>query len=545
MKKYLFLFLIPFLVLFPSFRSSADSGSIGSLYGFSVSDRPVMNSNGYANSSIYVPGILNTGFASYDSTHFVDYFDTIQFPSSYNASDFPYFVFCFNNSGDSIYFYAFDESIDVVRSTNGYLFSVNDDDQHQVLSVLYSYSNNSWSFDPSSGVNIINIGGVGDVQDVISLVGYGFWFFSNTHLYAMTSGYDPNTYSLLSTWRTNPELFTDVNYSLYDSNGNLDYNNPLLGGSGESAANNLYMNNPKWQFNNIPSFGSLLDTNSKGNAVFSGQLTDYQKQNLNNFKLQFSFNTFWSGYTVRIGSDDVTPITTNFSKTFLYETEISLSDFYNSGGICSFYIDDIFENSVSNDVDQTVNDFADFYIHEYGSGTSNFRTSFNVKLVALDNSGDSGICTAYYSYKTGTGQTTNNSMGINSNPYVDNDGNSSGVTDPFDNPSGNNNGVGNVGDGSIVNNNNPVININNNNQFEDGDSDGLLTKILLLLANNQTASSEGLAEVADTSGYVQVLGATFTAVPTNWWTVLTAAFIASIGIIVISFVLKVILNFVT
>lgn len=577
MKKYLILFLIPFLVLLPSFGSSAaSSGDLESEYGYDSNYFTDYNnsiiglcSNEYQNSSIYDSSLTHHLFGNYDLWTTYKESVTLAQVLSYNFnqhdfSNYPYFiVFNYQYGGGNlidVVFYS-EDTYYVTFGSSGYFSSENNESICQ-----YQFTRNPGSgditFSSYTERSLSVVPGSGSSGEPYYDYTYGtlvmYQLISNYHIYDCTQTYT-SYYDGLSAFNAflndDPNYinqFKDVNYLLYDSNGSFDYTNPINGyngGSGsdqdgETAANNLYMQNPNWQFRNIPSFGSLLDTNSKGQAIFSGQLTDYQKQNLNNFRLDFTFNTFWSGQTFSIASDDVTQVRHDFSKSFLYQIQVPLSEFYSGGSLYSFYIDDIFANSVSNDSDQTLSDWADYYIHEYNHNTDTFRTAFTVNLIALDNSGQSGSCTAYYSYKTGTSQTTNNSMGINSNPYVDEEGNASGVTDPTQDPSGDGSGsgVGNVGDGSIVNNNNPVININNNNSLSDGDSDGLISKILLMIANNQSATSSGIEEIADTSGFVELMGATWLAVPTSWWTTLTAAFIASIGILVVGFIIKIIIG---
>ena len=507
--------------------------------------------SGWQNSSSYESGYI-VNFSSNDiNLSLLNNLNNLPIPSEIpDISEKKIYVFY--ESGNNFDIFFVDKKYNIQDYNEGILalgFASELTDEF-IYKVYYTYSNDSYTYTfdkltpnaDNSAVPPIRYLNVGDggylcaASDVI----YACDNYTANLPYAMSYF----AYFLVD-YSNQPYQYVNSNYIAIDMGEDGGFGGSGSGSeSGETSANNLYMENPNWQFKNIPSFGTILDTNSRGQAIFSAQLTDYQKENLNKFRLDFTFNTFWNGNTYHIGVDDVTVIKDPFSKSFLYQVQVPLSQFYSGGSMYSIYIDDIFNNSVSSDQDQTVDDFASFYINEYNHETSNFRTSFTVNLVSLDNSGDSGSCTAYYSYKTGTSQTTNNSMGINNNPYVDDDGSASGVTDPTQDSSGSGSGsgVGNVGDGSIVNNNNPVININNNNTLSDGDSDGLISKILLLIANNQSATSSGIEEIADTSGFVDLMGASWLAVPTTWWTTLTAAFIASIGILVVGFILKIIIG---
>lgn len=558
-KKIIIFFLCLCIAFFPivsSLTIQAASNNFADVYGYDLIDRGTWTNSGWTSSSIYnsrIQGLPNYGTFSDTIKQTINNLSV----EGVSISDYPsFFIFSdLSNVSDKMTFYIYflHEGARIgfsgTTSYYGYIYNSEYTD-YQRMKVELKPSNGSiisssiqnldfgsskcTSFSTSSTKlicsNIDDIYGTLDRTDSAK-----YWFFDST---------------------MNLSKGAKINYLLYDNEGNIDYNNPITNPVyQESSSNNLYMDNAKWSFD-IPFYsldqsGAVYGT---GTATFSGSLNEFQINNTSDFTLEFLFTSFLSGYRYSWAQDSEKE---DFSYKYIYSTEISLSDFYTNGQVASFNISDIFDNSISvnpTHLGTSITEDCSVISNSQAVNISNWNTTFTVALKS--NNEYSGKCSTMYSYLLRKSKNKDNSMQTNENPFLGEEGfNSSPDSDIFNGDgvsgsSGNSNSNANIGDYSVVNNNNPQITINNNNDngftnaIENGDSDGLLSKLLLLLANNQSTTSNGLSEIADTDGYVQVMGSVFTAVPVSWWTTLTVAFVACIGILVVSFVIKIILKFV-
>ena len=108
---------------------------------------------------------------------------------------------------------------------------------------------------------------------------------------------------------------------------------------------------------------------------------------------------------------------------------------------------------------------------------------------------------------------------------------------------GNSNSNSNIESGAIVINNNPTFN-NKNDLSSDGNS-GLIPFILGLIAGNKKASTSTVENISNTDGWLSIMNTTFSFVPAGVWTLLIGAFTAAVGIMIVSFILGIIIKFIT
>lgn len=563
-KKFFIFFFCVCIAFFPLVNTltvhAEESNKLSDIYGFDFSSRKVFTSSGWENSPLYKNNSNHFGFVSSPNSTLYDMLDNLTLPSGIDFDKYPlFFIWSYsaNWSSSDIYVYLFEPNIRVASGYNCNGFGYPYDRSTKYCFLTYSVVNGSYVLQNSQLDLDIPTNNNNKIGLFTSDRDTGRFIASNIdHVYGSNSSTYTQLYDNCIGWDIPNDDFYKINYLIYDSNGNIDYNNPITNPVyEETSSNNLYMDNAKWSFD-IPYYsldqsGAVYGT---GTATFSGSLNEFQINNTSDFTLEFLFTSFLSGYRYSWAQDSQKE---DFSYKYIYSTEIPLSDFYSNGQVASFNISDIFDNSISvnpTHLGTSITEDCQVISNSQAVNISNWNTTFTVALKSNDNY--SGKCSTMYSYLLRKSKNKDNSMQTNENPFLGEEGsNSSPDSDIFNGDgvsgsSGNSNSTANIGDYSVVNNNNPQITINNNNDngftnaIENGDSDGLLSKLLLLLANNQSTTSNGLSEIADTDGYVQVMGSVFTAVPAAWWTTLTVAFVACIGILVVSFVIKIILKFV-
>ena len=368
----------------------------------------------------------------------------------------------------------------------------------------------------------------------------------------------------------------NVNY-LYENAHSLGGFDNLVGigtGSGsdepestETSANNLYLNNAKWTFS-IPKWSNL--TGYSGNATFSSSLNDFQTDNLEDFYLRFQFRidttvsyvdsgeggTSGGGHGTSVSGNNIS--TGYLQKTFSYKDsttgnnykDVQLQYFYNQGCSQSFMtLNGIFDRCMLqklslNNSSSSDTSFYNWYNDAVNSNTHTVTKAMLYCYATLYDSdgGSSGNCTYYYNLLTGESGVTDSSMSINSNPVVDEEGNVE--YDPSDD----------VGSGTSINNNNSnsgvnvTQTVNVNNDSSDSKS-WLWTLISSLLTSgsdddsiSQAGMSDTLVNLVGINPWISLMSTVFGFVPATVWTSLSVAFIAVLGIMVVAFVLRVLLD---
>lgn len=367
---------------------------------------------------------------------------------------------------------------------------------------------------------------------------------------------------------TNVNVY-NVNY-LYDSEACPSLNGldglENVGGSyvpdsNETSENNLYMRDSKWSFS-MPKWSNL--TGYSGNATFSASLNDFQQENLNDFYLRFQFTIHTqlsyvssndpgnSGGGHGIDASDTGTVKTGYSsQIFDYKdsstgnkyNDVTLQDFYNMGCSKAFMtlngiFDRCYQKSLTGNSLDT--NFASWY------GTYSNSSKYTVTKAILycyatlyDSSGNaSGNCTYYYDLLNGTSGITDSGMSVNNNPYVDEDGNVE--FDPGSSDSTTDNYTGN---GVNVT---QTVNVNNN-----GSSDSSKSWIFTLVSSLISSDDENITEagMSDTlinlvgiNPWIALMSSTFGFIPATVWTVLSLCFVVVMGILVVAFVLRIILD---
>lgn len=361
----------------------------------------------------------------------------------------------------------------------------------------------------------------------------------------------------------------NVNYLYDNAHGIGGFDNlsgigdglPEGGNSDESSENNLYLQDSKWNFS-IPAWKKL--TSYSGNATFSASLNDFQQENLNDFYLRFTFAIYTTQSYVDIsyggggtsgGGHDIDVLGSGSQytgyKNYIFKyldsssnnqyLDVTLQDFYNMGSSKAFMtLNGIFDRCYKVGFSGNMSDtkFLDWY-NEAIVSSANTTTKATLYCYATlyDSSGNtSGNCTFYYDLLNGTSGVTDSSMSVNNNPYVDEDGDIS-TTIPEEGTTEstyNGNGV-NVTQNVTVNN-------------DSGDSKSWLWTLIssLISSDDETVSQAGMSDTlvnfVGINPWISLMSTTFGFIPATIWTTLSACFLVVMGILVVAFVLRIILD---
>lgn len=370
----------------------------------------------------------------------------------------------------------------------------------------------------------------------------------------------------------------NINY-LYDSGecvpltglDNLENTENYGSGSSESSetsANNMYLRNSKWSFAFPSKWSNMMGYS--GNATFTASLNDWQSENLNDFYLRFTFSIETTLSYVQSGDSGSSSgshgsavngstdyVTGYLNSIFSYKDsttnqeycDVPLQTFYNMGCSKSFMslngiFDRCFQKKLSlNDSSTNSTSFVSWY-STYGNNAQYTVSKAMLYCYATlyDQDGNSsGNCTYYYNLLTGESGIKDSSMNVNSNPLVDEDGNI--VQDTGEDGSG----------GTSINNDNSnsgvnvtqTVNVNNDSSES---KSWLWTLVTNLISGSdeeglaQAGMSESLSSLAGINPWLSIMSSTLGFVPATVWTSLSVAFIAVLGIMVVAFVLRVLLD---
>lgn len=373
-----------------------------------------------------------------------------------------------------------------------------------------------------------------------------------------------------------PNQNTNINYLLannqtgYDSTGNgggFDVPDPspddvvYPDGSGGTVDNNMYLKTADWKFNIPKYWGNVTSVYpqsqytsnwGQGNIYFYCLTNDFQKANASDFYLRFHFNLFMKG---RHFSDVDSSINEIFYSGFFYQyVDIQLSNLTNSDYQVSFTVDDIFSHA-TNPSGQSVYDYITSNdIKNYRAIDSwNWNIECKATLISTKSSvGDSGSIIEKYDFISQVAKESGNNITTNSNPFIpddleDFDPDSVPVVSDSDQFSSNG--------GNIVINNNPNFTNNNNNDSNisnvvngDGNPFNLLIDKLFGDGTVQNGSIGGTTQnqllgMTGASRWLAVANDAMSWIPSSVWAELSLFLTICLGVLVVGFILRIILDF--
>ena len=364
--------------------------------------------------------------------------------------------------------------------------------------------------------------------------------------------------------------------------------------SGGTDENNLVLENSDWIFRNkqySAPYSNVINTGSvipNGTCTFVSELNDYQIANLDNFEIVYSFSFELDVNYQNWGSNDLGPFKQtskllnnkkNYKASFLYQFDShpeliqSLSSFYSAGCSHSFTYNDLFNNLNSSSGTTLVN-----LLNQMKELDSVEYNKFNIICTAwLDSSGttkSSGKRTEWYNPMSKKGYTIDDSANYNPNPYVPSDedqgeddvqpkpntpgpgGNVPDNTEPSTSDDGTTvtSGNGNV---NVTVQNNPTFNNNVNGGSSSG-SDltnpenagvvnfwNVFNPVNLFfgqLIKGKDASVETISDATHSNGWLELMGEIFSFLPASFWSAMGTFFVACLGIVVVAFVIRIILD---
>lgn len=375
----------------------------------------------------------------------------------------------------------------------------------------------------------------------------------------------------------------------------LNYSSAFISANnsdGQSVYNNLVMDSGDWTFNNssfTAPYNVSFNTGSiypNGTISYSFFPNDYQIQNSTRYTITlgftFDYSVNYKNWGAQNGVFDSTNELTNNKKTysanFHYSNngveyiDIPLSTFINNGNTASYTFEEIFKHLVGDNTsyESVLLTSKELDYVEYNK--------FNVTCTAFISSGteSSGNVTEWYNPMNKKGYTTDSSGKVNKNPYngsngsdvssvgsapgtAGNDGdNSNNIGGGSSNGSGSADAYSSVGN-ITINNNNTAYGGNGNggNGNGGGGSGGSETSeaaismwntfnpfklIFNKLTGDVTNISDDVAETLGANGYISVLSTTFGFLPSECWTVLTWFLGATLAILIVGVILRILLD---
>lgn len=319
------------------------------------------------------------------------------------------------------------------------------------------------------------------------------------------------------------DQFFNVNYLIYNNEGQLDYDNPISGGGsseGGEPENYLYLDSPDFIFN-IPKYTFTPPVYGQGSIIFNANINDYQRDHLNDFNINIMYTLMYDvDATLYNPNDELTQRNFNIYKGIVITSE-SLDQFYNQGSSLSYNISDIFEQ-------------LDFYeLSEINNYVSVDFNKWQIKCQAWITTNDdvaSGNYTEVYNFLTKESVTTDSSLRYNNNPYIEDGSNGSG-----DNYFPDNDTVSSGGN-QLINNDNDSIVIESNGEVAERVIDKLIPE------DGNGGLSEELQESFNNNGWLELCKSVMPMLPETFWDKFGLYAIACLGIASAAFVLRLILD---
>ena len=368
--------------------------------------------------------------------------------------------------------------------------------------------------------------------------------------------------------------------------------NPLLSSGSDNGTdeNYLVMDDGDWTFKNSQysaPYSNVIDTGSvipNGSCTFQFDLNDYQLENTSNFEIcyyfTFDLDVNYQNWGDAFGVFKSTSKLLNNKKNFKAQFDYSYNDspalienlqsFYNSGCSHSFTFEELFNNfhgTSSSSLTNLLTQMKELDYVEYNK----FNVTCTAFLDSQNTVKSSGFITEWYNPMSKKGLTTDESGKTNPNPYIpspEDQGEDDvqpkphtpgpGGNDPDDNTTtttttGNGNGV------NVTVNNNPTFNNNVSSKSSGGfDTSGTnpenasvfnfyntFSPFKFIFGKLAGDNSSDVSEVEDVTGvnpWIQLMSTTFGFLPASFWTLLVGMFGACVGIIVVAFILRVILD---
>lgn len=341
-----------------------------------------------------------------------------------------------------------------------------------------------------------------------------------------------------------------INYMLYDSEGNMNYDNPLLNGggsgsvypdgSGGEADNNLVLKNPDFKWN-VPKYWSSVSSIypqevytsnwGSGTVSFSALLNDFQIDNLDKFDLAIDFYVYFEINGLQsYGSEVSTKKASKFNMDTIY---ISLSDFYNNGQSVSYNLNNLFDLYLKNANDDSLLSYIEPFKHYYQIDYWDWYINGYVNLVeSSDHSSKSGNYIEGYNFISQVSKEYSDNITNNDNPYIPDNEDDIPVKDPEDSQ-------------TITNSNGQIVLTNNDNDNITINGNGEVAKDIideLIPSSGNGGLTEEFIGLTNSNGWLQFMKNTFSFIPVEFFDYLNIYFIVALGIFGVAFVLRIILD---
>lgn len=350
----------------------------------------------------------------------------------------------------------------------------------------------------------------------------------------------------------------------------------------ETSYNNLVLDQADFIFSHQSYFAPYNKDINTGNVYpighirFEGTPNDYQKEHSNEFSLVFNFsfeydvNYKWTHDYAQNNSGYFKPTSSllgnkkNLKLTFLRAPlTVPLSTFIQNGNLQNWTIKDIWDNLYfNNDISLTtlMSQSKEIDWLEYNS----FKLYCSCHIVA--NGKDSGSYEEWYNFNSKKGVTTDDSLKTNPDPYTpnpsdqaDDDPDSTNIKPTPEVPGPDGSGGGGSSSSSaqanpnIVINNNPTFN-NNPSASATASSDGsgsILSHLIDSLFGNGSVqegsigsnTQEKLITNTGANNWLGLFSTTLGFLPSSLWAEITLFVGIILGILVVAFILRIILDF--
>ena len=374
------------------------------------------------------------------------------------------------------------------------------------------------------------------------------------------------------------------NNSAFDEEENGNGSSDFGGSDSASADNYLYLDNPNFIFSNT-SYTAPYNVNfntgnvyPNGSVKFNADLNDYQLEHLSEFYLTFSFAfdldlnyKSYNGNSPFYQTSNITENKKNYKAYFSYNDgenlfiDVPLSEFNSKGYTIS--MKDIFDNVYygSMSLTQLLSIAKENNLNEYNK--------FNIVATTCVNSYNSGKSSGYYTENYNpmrkTGVTTDEGIKTNSNPYINNNDDdvvtNTGATGDAGNSdiigsNGGSNSSSSAGNSSSSNNGvtinntfNPTNNNNNSGGYGSGStSESAMSSFYFTfnpvklffnkLIGDNTSFSDEVSEMIGANNWFTIINTTYNWIPSRILSTLETAFVTMIGIIIIAFIIRIVLD---
>ena len=354
--------------------------------------------------------------------------------------------------------------------------------------------------------------------------------------------------------------WVNVNYFYGNASPLTGFDNLVGVSSGdpvETSSNNMYLDSCKFTFNFNPYVNSTTDDNlkykgnwNKGNVTFDAILNDYQIENLDQFTLHIQWQVLIAGKGFYITENSLTggydlgtavPFGGNYVMTS--ESTYSLNSFHSNGDSLSWNADTIY-NSVFCDNSLLINynhsltsllaQASEFYEIDWSS----WKIYANAWLSTTTETSDKRIDS--YNFLSGTSTNVSDSLNTNNNPYI------SGDDSSFFDSDDSNTTTQTTSNGSGDVTQTVTVNVDNSSSYSGTNStiSNLIDK--LLGTDDDEFAEAGLTdqftEATNSNGWLELMSATFGFVPNSVWNKLSITLVTVLGIMVVAFILRIILD---